>query len=220
MSPHGTRGRYQTGCLCRPCRDAEFRYAKKLKVDRLQYGSRLIDGTGTRRRLQGLAYMGWSRPLIGARLGITKQAVADLDRPGRPVRRDTANRIARLYDELHMAPGPSSAVAALARKRGYQPPLAWDNIDDPTETPHRPTMRDSDIIDEVVVWRMTQGHRVDTPTPAERVEATRRLAYLGHSDPEISQALHIETRSVLRIRAQHGIPPGAADTTTSREEVA
>jgi hypothetical protein len=54
------------------------------------------------------------------------------------VRRNVAEAILALYDDLSMTPadGPGAWRALSdARKHGWAPPLAWDDIDDPNETP-------------------------------------------------------------------------------------
>ena len=65
---------------------------------------------------------------------------------------------------------------------GYAPPLAWDDIDDPTEMPRGlVNSRDDDGIDPVVVDRLLAGERVRS-TNAEKVEAMRRWTREGGSE--------------------------------------
>jgi transcriptional regulator with XRE-family HTH domain len=76
---------------------------------------------------------------LAQRLGVTQQSVNNLAKiPQAYVRRSTAERIAALYDELSMQlPDEStptgrknaSYARTVARKRGWLPPLAWDDID-------------------------------------------------------------------------------------------
>lgn len=112
------------------------------------------DPTGTRRRLQALAYNGWPLSELGRRLGYTGRSAQV--RPGQwmafGVRRRTADRVAALYDRLWDSPPPratpyqraaATAVRNRARARGWAPPLAWDDdtIDDPATLPQHKARR-------------------------------------------------------------------------------
>ncbi len=107
-----------------------------------------VDATGTRRRLQALAFAGWSMKSIQDELGIVR-----LDRV---LRHDTVTaRVARLvrtfYDTRGAYCPPTNSSGAhytvrtrvQARLAGYLPALAWDDetIDDPTATPCDASLR-------------------------------------------------------------------------------
>lgn len=107
----------------------------------------VVDATGTRRRLQALAVLGWSQPRLAARLGIATDHLSCIVR-GRieRVKSSTAAAARDLYDELWntpptgLNPVENSAIrrarnAAVAR--GWAPPMAWDDdsIDDPGAEP-------------------------------------------------------------------------------------
>lgn len=93
-----------------------------------------VDATGTRRRLQALATLGWSRAELARRAGLAPGA---LRITGRRVHATTAEVVGQLYDALCMRPGPSPRAAARAHRQGCAPPLAWEgrDIDNPR---HRP----------------------------------------------------------------------------------
>lgn len=112
----------------------------------------LVAAAGSARRLQALSYLGWPVPELAARLGAEPLDVCALlvaDTAG--VRRGLAAAVAALYDALWDQPGPSRLVAGDARRRGWCPPLAWDDhegephwIDDPDAGPSplwRPSRR-------------------------------------------------------------------------------
>lgn len=97
----------------------------------------IVDGTGTRRRLQALCAIGWTFIEIGRMYGMTRQGVRELAYAER-VRDDTAERVRRIYDDLSMrVPEPrsgyerGSAIKARnhAARMGWPPPLAWDDED-------------------------------------------------------------------------------------------
>ena len=101
---------------------------------------RPVDGTGTARRIQALALMGWSVPQIARRAG---RAPGTLHRAldGHHVTAATDRAVRAVHDELWSTPAPAGAVATRtirhARRSGWAPTLAWDDdtIDDPAATP-------------------------------------------------------------------------------------
>lgn len=93
-------------------------------------GRALVPSGPTVRRLQALAALGWTLQAIADRLDVWRQHVSVVQSGDRElVRADTARAVARVYRDLHMTPGPNSRTAARARRRGWLPPLAWDDID-------------------------------------------------------------------------------------------
>jgi transcriptional regulator with XRE-family HTH domain len=98
-----------------------------------------VDSTGTRRRVQALAWMGWPCAEIARRAGTTPSSLRTLIQPRRRVSYALAGRVADVYEELSMQAGPSLIAARKARSLGFAPPLAWDDdtIDDPAAAPDR-----------------------------------------------------------------------------------
>ncbi|RRD03201.1 hypothetical protein EII34_14940 [Arachnia propionica] len=96
----------------------------------------LVDATGTRRRIQALAAIGWTLAELGDRLGIRRSNMR-LHKPDlRHVTEGTRRAVVALYDELWDQPpaGPSGdRMRAWAASLGWVPPMAWDDdrIDDP-----------------------------------------------------------------------------------------
>ena len=207
MTDHGTTGGYRahyaTGDLpaCEPCRTAQSKgkqvYARRRYFNR---GVLTIDGTGTNRRLQALAALGWPQSELASRLGFTFQNVSRLALEGR-VNRDTAAKVRALYDELSMTVGPSKRARDLALGKGWAVPLAWndDSIDDPAARPSKMVAHRPAAIDEIAVQRASRGERVRLSS-AERAEVVRRLTAAGLSAADIADRLGIEKRSVTRLR--------------------
>lgn len=104
-----------------------------------------IDGTGLRRRLRALNRLGFSSPVLGAELGVSRKRVNELMTRETPVRYANACRVEQLYDKLsgsrpedHGVPRSSIIRAqAVAVRNGYAPPGCWDpeTIDDPEALP-------------------------------------------------------------------------------------
>jgi hypothetical protein len=97
-----------------------------------------LDATGTQRRVRALAALGHSFDKIAAEVGLHHRTVSKIA-CGRheTVRRETAERVAHLYNAWSMTPGPSSRVRGYAIAKGWAVPLAWDDdaIDDPAARP-------------------------------------------------------------------------------------
>lgn len=101
---------------------------------------RQVDATGTRRRLEALACLGWSLRSLADALGVNRELLEQACRR-RYVTAETARLVGWMYDRMSMTPrtGPVRAVAMTrnrAARLGFVPPLAWDDIDDPAETPN------------------------------------------------------------------------------------
>jgi hypothetical protein len=165
-----------------------------------------VPRVGARRRIQALAAIGWS-------LRLQRDQFARRRRPGQGrilpanvlyrsesphIRRATHEVIAETYQALCMTPGPSSAARRRAARLGWPPPLAWDDIDDPDETPQgyerdqRP--RQADEVDHVVVWRRMEGIRSDRPTRAEAELIVGELARRGRSVTAIEHTTGLNPR--------------------------
>lgn len=139
---HGTTaGHYQhrkdgeTACL--PCIAAKTRYEKIRHV----YGDRMVPALGTRRRIRALKAIGHSGADIGARLGVTYQAVHKLEHStAERILAATAEAVAAVYADMCMESGSGFHANRMRRQaalRGYAPPLAWDEgaLDDPRSFP-------------------------------------------------------------------------------------
>ena len=99
---------------------------------------RQVDAAGTRRRIQALARAGWSMRHVAGRLGVTISTVSAYARPGRKrVEARVARAVRDVYDDLASTPGGCTRSQKWAQRRGWPPPLAWDDetIDDPAATP-------------------------------------------------------------------------------------
>lgn len=143
-----------------------------------------VSGVGTRRRIRALLAIGWSHREMRARSRVL--TAVTLNQKGDMVTRSMHERVAALYNELSMTPGPSDRTRARAAALGYASPLAWDDdaIDDPKARPAgvrgsgRPHRHE---VDEVAVLRAMRGDRTINLTKAERAEVSRRLRADGWS---------------------------------------
>lgn len=132
-----------------------------------------LDATGTTRRLQALGALGYTSRDIATDSGIPHDYTRKLMQGGRPtVTVGTAERVRRCFDRLSMV-RPSGWLADRQRRqsaeKGWNPPLAWDDIDNPDEQPHDDHGGRLDIAAEV-------GLLIDTDTPTS---IATRLGYSG-----------------------------------------
>lgn len=144
----GTRAGYDlhrraNETACEPCRRAAARYEQERQLDIIGGRPRLVDATGTRRRIQALIAIGYRHTVLATELGVSHDVIRKRSIAPK-VNRDTAAAVAGLYDRLSMTvpvgrtPGERVAISRarnLAARNGWPPPLAWDNPDDHTERP-------------------------------------------------------------------------------------
>jgi hypothetical protein len=109
------------------------------------------------------------------------------------IQRDTDKWVREVYERLCMTL-PTDRYAkrtrAHAARKGWAPPLAWDDIDDPAERPagRYNERRHHDDIDPAVVDRLLAG-KPTRSTRAERDEAMRRWKAMGRPERALCEAL-------------------------------
>lgn len=187
-----------------------------------------ISPVGTMRRVQALYALGWTCPEIGERLGVSAARVGHImNGLYARVTPETDARVRAVYDELSMTVPVDKPMVRRgdcpihergrndARRRGYAPPLAWDDetIDDPAAKPAhllRPAAPRG--FDEAAVRRRVDGdHAVQLSDP-DRREVVRRLHARGFSDGEIENQSGISKRQALRDRQTLGLPANELDS--------
>jgi DNA-binding CsgD family transcriptional regulator len=195
---HGTPAAYnQDRCRCGECRAAVRDYARNRyrRHAMAKHGAAapfLVDSTGTRRRLQALAVLGWHGHEIGGRLDCSPQAVAALRGAGGMCLASTAEKVAAVYDELSMTVPPAAPyrqrLIHRALKQGWAPPLAWDDgaIDDPAAKPQH---------------QLRSSHP-GRPRDEDRAAEVARLTSAGLGSAAIAERVGVSQRTVARDRAR------------------
>lgn len=160
---------------------------------------------GTRRRLQALTVVGWNLVALSQRTGLPDTTLSVL-REGHTTRVSamTANLIAAVYDELAATDGACPAAPRLAHRRGWLPPVAWDDPDDPAETGgmNSDSVADDadDEVDVIAVERALLGQPALPMRLVDRREVVRRLSREGWSLTRLADLLHVVPRTILRDR--------------------
>lgn len=194
---HGTDAGYSAHLraktpTCAECREAH----RRENILRQLHPNRKVLAIGSRRRIQALQRLGYSRERIAHEIGYTDQGSLTYIMRADTVTMlaATADRITAVYERLSMVmptgPGVSRA-RTWATRFGYAPPLAWNEgeIDDPNARPHTGSNhRPKTDVDEAVVLRLLDGERVPATT-AERHEAMRRWKASGRAERELCQRL-------------------------------
>lgn len=193
--------RYVKGCVECRARNAAYR---RWHLRQRAYGRVMtVPALGLTRRLRALAFLGWPQSALARETGLSFRTVQAI-RAGEwtEVRKPTADAVKAAYERLCMTAGPDCRSTTWAKNQGWLPPLAYDDIDDPDEWPATVTVLPTNDVDEVAVERAMCGERIDL-TPAERVEAIRRMSDAGDSLNRIADALGMSIRRVRDLKERH-----------------
>lgn len=178
---------------------------------------RMVDATGTRRRLQALMRLGYNRPQLARELGVIVVTVyrwmtEDQVTPA------AAAKVSALYDRLWQTlpverTSRDKHTAARARNwaisRGWSSPLAWDDdaIDDPSALP------DGDVGPNAP---KRPARRVDLDEVLERTldgDTTEQIAAaFGVTRDAVTTAVRRHKRADIRRRLDHNDTLHAART--------
>ena len=149
---------------CDACRTAAARVRKRNRYLAQSGRPVTVPALGMRRRVQALQAIGWSQPRIAAAAGLSDKSLKDSLYRGESVYRSTHEAVTRAYERLSMTLPPENTSQekrdatysrTVAKKRGWLPPLAYDDarIDDPTYKPNagtdRKLYRTDDLLAEV-----------------------------------------------------------------------
>lgn len=154
-----------------------------------------IDPTGTIRRIQALAAIGWPLGWIGEQAGRSPSYIFKILAGRVPtIPRDAARRFAIVYRSYSHRPGPSEFTRSIARRNNWHGPMAWDNIDDPHEQPEQ-----SDPYEPAIKYERDPDKRAEIEHLYLLGESPQQIAkQLGNSEKYISDQLG----DILRQRAR------------------
>jgi len=196
-------------CRCADCTELASAYDSWRNHMNRTGQTLMVDATGTHRRLQALMAIGWSLPAIAAHLNDRGPNIRRVLLAPRLTRR-FADRIAAVYEDLCMTRPVGhdrTSIAAIARtrifaaRRGWLPPLAWDDIDTDPEpaAPERPGE-----VDHVAVDLAIHGQKVRL-SPADRRACVELLHAQRYSDGLIADTIGCTSKTIGRIRDELGL---------------
>ena len=152
MRPHECREHAPGTVTCyngpHRCRCSDCLRAKRIYDKSGQLAKRRIDATGARRRIQALSAIGWPMHWLDEKLGRKHSYCSKLTKQ-RWIGPRVSRRIRALYEELwdkrppHASPRDRYSIRRTrseAAAKGWAPPMAWDDIDDPSEEPSSPKL--------------------------------------------------------------------------------
>lgn len=102
-----------------------------------------ISAIGAMRRVQALRAIGYTVPQLAEATGLSTVYLYQLSegRRSKQINKRNFQRIAEVYRTLCVQPlhnrGTALRAKNYAKKNNWYPPMAWDDIDDPTERPSR-----------------------------------------------------------------------------------
>lgn len=119
-----------------------------------------VSAFGVTRRVRALVALGWSFAAQGRELGVPTQMVWEFAwEKQRFVTKHTRERVHSMFERLSATPGGSTRAVNDARRRGWLPPLAWDDLDAVGAEPQFGGA-DSESVDEVAVERALAGEPI------------------------------------------------------------
>lgn len=107
-----------------------------------------INARGSRRRLRALARIGYGLDTLAAETEVGATTLAMIRSSNVRVTAVRANAIAAVYERLCMTPGPDVQAVQGAMRKGWAPPLAYDDIeadDEPTDWEYLPPTREEQL---------------------------------------------------------------------------
>lgn len=161
-----------------------------------------VRALGASRRLQALYALGHGHQFLVIDTGVSSSCIIDLI-TGRNTSIDVAidTRIRETFERHSMTVGSNTRTLARARREGWPPPLAWDDIDDPAAIPN--LVKDGDAFDPIAIERALKGQHVPL-TKREQLHVTELLTVDGWTEKAIAELTGRSDRTIGRWRRANG----------------
>ena len=147
-----------------------------------------VPAIGTLRRFQALIALGHTGPQIASCAGLSLRTLRSIGYHGSTtVHAETARKMAAAYEQLCMVRPIghyANRARSMANRRGWAPPLAWNDIDDPDEQPHG--------------WQYT---------PVSRAETLAELDQMRAGITTVCETLNITRTALEKWCARHDLTP-------------
>lgn len=197
-------------------------YRKRIREERHHVAR--MSPVGASRRLQGLVANGHPIAALARELGTNERSIYRWMGGHARIHRTRHNAIVALASALAEVPGTSRRARTIAHRHGWVPLAAWDDIDDPNETPK--TRSAAHVRDgRVLIGRVLAGvASIDVLTVGEQHRLWQRWADERRHQKlpcgSTSFARHFgisEIRARRIIAAAQQTPTTAADSRTNRK---
>ncbi|WP_189554298.1 hypothetical protein [Streptomyces lavendofoliae] len=160
-----------------------------------------VPALGATRRVRALYALGHFNWEIAEAAGISRDAVCALAQGSWPTLKVAADDgVRRAYDQLSMLTGGSWKTRRLAERRGWVPPLAWDDdsIDDANAVPLTDALAPPPTAGDDVVARFLMGESVVLDRNGRREALQHLMEWTTLTPEEIGERLEMEPDSVSR----------------------
>ncbi|MCX5176763.1 hypothetical protein [Streptomyces virginiae] len=140
---------------------------------------------GTARRIQAMAYQGWAIKHTAPAAGCSWSYFFEILRGDyTTMPREIAEAVEQLARKLNGTTGPSGQSRAAARRNGWVPLAAWDNIDDPADEPNLGADDEMGRNELAAYRRQEIAHLASFGIPEQDIAAR-----LGISDSTVQQQI-------------------------------
>ncbi|MDF2578466.1 MAG: hypothetical protein K0S49_45 [Microbacterium sp.] len=166
----------------------------------------LIPARSAARRMQALYARGWTDTALAPHLGIERSNVRRIVTQ-KYVQLRTHIQIGDVYERLWNAtptnsPASQAEQIEKARRHGWVPPLAWDDIDEDDA----PATGEEVGVDEIAIQLAVEGRAVVRLTREERQIAVIELNARRFNDNEIAARLGVSDKTIERDRKELELP--------------
>ena len=192
-------------CKCDGCRRCRTRYSVWLRLQLNAGVDLMVDAAPSQRKIRSLMAIGYTTGMIGEGLGVGYKAVNQF--LGRAhLASETAKRIDDFYRTHQMVippdTQPTRRARSHARRNGWRPPLAWEDIEAgivaETEIGLRRDRLDEARVEEFLASPDRQGGWA--LSPLEKAEVVQRWIASGRSKAALGR---LTGWNVTRYRASH-----------------
>jgi hypothetical protein len=193
---HGTITMATTGgCSCGPCRSAQTRYVKQWRLARQRGHEFQVSSLPTRRKIGALWAIGVTSTMIADEAGYSSRASISNTMKKPIILARTEERFEQAYRALEMTIVPpsrgASAARAKAKRQGWLPPLAYDDIHQGiiARSERSPKTAPRNRLDHLEVEYVLQyadwEYAKTSLSPLEKAEVVRLWLAEGRSEAEL-----------------------------------
>jgi len=193
---HHTASAYYYGCKSPEAKKRRSEQRKRSDYLAKRGMPARVSAVGFIRRYRALCCLGWTTDVQIEMAGI-RFDITHIMRRGH-VHRSTHDAMVKLYDQLWATAGPSSRTRLLAARKGWLPPMAWDDdeLDNPAYVSpeeifraHTEALAENRRFERLAAKRRARAEAA-TLAPVTRLIPTPRTTN-DQQDPEMTMEMEI-----------------------------